>query len=122
MVEGMMGHECFFERSGPHSLSVVASVACGIARQVNLLLEGVAPLQSASPSEVSFLDNRRYAPALEQTSAGAVIIHPDMQARLPKATVPIVTSEPYLGWARGGDPVSPSATSLPRYPPDGDCN
>ena len=32
MVEGMMGHERFFERSGPHSLSVVASAACGIAR------------------------------------------------------------------------------------------
>jgi UDP-3-O-[3-hydroxymyristoyl] glucosamine N-acyltransferase len=100
MVEAMMGHERFFERSGPHSLSVVAGAACGIARQADLLLEGVAPLQTAGPSEVSFLDNRRYAPALEQTSAGAVIIHPDMQARVPKATVPIVTSQPYVGWAR----------------------
>jgi UDP-3-O-[3-hydroxymyristoyl] glucosamine N-acyltransferase len=59
----------------------------------------VAPLQSAGPAEVSFLDNRRYASALEQTSAGAVIVHPDMQARVPEATVPIVTDEPYAGWA-----------------------
>jgi UDP-3-O-[3-hydroxymyristoyl] glucosamine N-acyltransferase len=49
---------------------------------------------------VSFLDNRRYAPALERTSAGAVIVHPDMLVRVPAGTVPIVTAEPYAGWAR----------------------
>ena len=29
-----------------------------------------------------------------------MIVHPDMQARVPAATVPIVTTEPYAGWAR----------------------
>jgi UDP-3-O-[3-hydroxymyristoyl] glucosamine N-acyltransferase len=49
---------------------------------------------------VSFLDNRRYASALEQTSAGAVIVHPDMVARVPSSTVAIRTIEPYAAWAR----------------------
>jgi UDP-3-O-[3-hydroxymyristoyl] glucosamine N-acyltransferase len=49
---------------------------------------------------VSFLDNRRYAAALERTSAGAVIVHPEMVDRVPLATIPIVTVRPYEGWAR----------------------
>jgi len=58
------------------------------------------PLQTAGPNEVSFLDNRRYASALKRTLAGAVIVHPDMQAWVPAATVPILTTEPHVGWAQ----------------------
>ena len=32
------------------------------------MLTGVAPLQTAGPDEVSFLDNRKYLPALEHTA------------------------------------------------------
>src|SRR5436305_14176219 len=100
MVEASLGNARFFCRSGPYSLAVVASTARGIADKLDLLLEGVAPLQTAGPSEVSFLDNRRYASALDHTSAGAVVVHPDMAARVPTATAAILTSEPYAGWAR----------------------
>ena len=100
MPEAAMGNARFFSRSGPHSLAVVAQAASGLACSRDLLLEGVAPLQIAGPYEVSFLDNPHYASTLEQTLAGAVIVHPDMQARVPAATVPIVTTEPYAGWAR----------------------
>jgi UDP-3-O-[3-hydroxymyristoyl] glucosamine N-acyltransferase len=100
MMEASLGNPTFFRRSGPHPLAVVASAARGVADEVELLLEGIAPLQTAGPSEISFLDNRRYASALDQTSAGAVIIHPDMAARVPRTAVPIVTSEPYAAWAR----------------------
>ncbi|MFY9642591.1 MAG: UDP-3-O-(3-hydroxymyristoyl)glucosamine N-acyltransferase [Rhodomicrobium sp.] len=94
------GNARFFARSGPHHLAAVAKAARGVAPELDLLLEGVAPLQTAGPNEVSFLDNRRYASALERTRAGAVIVHPEMQERLPAATVPIVMTEPYEGWAR----------------------
>ncbi|MBR0719869.1 UDP-3-O-(3-hydroxymyristoyl)glucosamine N-acyltransferase [Bradyrhizobium liaoningense] len=95
-----MGNPRFFRRSGPFSLAVVASAARGVADEVELLLEGVAPLQTAGPKEVSFLDNRRYASALDQTLAGAVIVHPDMAARVPSKAATIVTNEPYAAWAR----------------------
>jgi UDP-3-O-[3-hydroxymyristoyl] glucosamine N-acyltransferase len=100
MTDAAMGNARFFSRSGPYSLAVVAKAASGRPCSQDLLLEGVAPLQLAGPHEVSFLDNRQYASTLEQTLAGAVIVHPDMQARVPAATVPIVTTEPYAGWAR----------------------
>ncbi|WP_321574031.1 LpxD N-terminal domain-containing protein, partial [Geminicoccus harenae] len=88
MSRTMIGDPRFFTRSGPYALAKVAETACGIAPDVSLLLMGVAPLQTAEPDEVSFLDNRRYASVLEQTSAGAVIVHPDMASRVPAHTVP----------------------------------
>ena len=100
MVEAASGNARFFRRTGPYPLAVVAGSARGIADDLELLLEGVAPLQTAGPNEVSFLDNRRYASALDQTLAGAVIVHPDMAARVPTATVAILTTEPYAAWAR----------------------
>ena len=115
MVDVTAGTTRFFSRSGPHLLAVVAQAACGTARDHDLVLSGVAPLQTAGPHEVSFLDNRRYASALDQTLAGAVIVHPDMQARVPAATVPIVTAEPYASWARVAalfHPVPPVAPGI----------
>ena len=100
VVEATLGNARFFRRSGPYPLAVVASTARGVADEVELFLEGVAPLQTAGPNDVSFLDNRRYVSALDQTLAGAVIVHPDMAARVPATTVAIVTSEPYAAWAR----------------------
>ena len=99
-IEAILGDPRFFRRCGPFPLAVVASTARGVADEIELLLEGVAPLQTAGPKEVSFLDNRRYAAALDQTLAGAVIVHPDMAARVPSTAVTIVTNEPYAAWAR----------------------
>ena len=79
MDSAPIGDARFFARSGPHSLAVVAEAARGTAGKLNLLIEGLAPLQSAGPNEVSFLDNRRYVSALKLTRAGAVIVRPEMQ-------------------------------------------
>jgi len=94
------GDPRFFARTGPHSVAAVAA-ACGAAAPASeRLLHGVAPLQSAGPEQVSFLDNRRYAAALAQTRAGAVIVHPDLVAKVPAGAIPLATPEPYLAWAR----------------------
>lgn len=64
------------------------------------MLDGVAPLQTAGPSQVSFLDNRRYADLLASTRAGAVIVHPDLADRVAAGGVALATPTPYVGWAR----------------------
>jgi UDP-3-O-[3-hydroxymyristoyl] glucosamine N-acyltransferase len=90
----------FFARSGPHRLAAIAA-ACGIdAATDDRLLHGVAPLQSAGPEHISFLDNRRYAAALSRTLAGAVIVHPDLAERVPPTASALITPEPYVAWAR----------------------
>ena len=94
------GDPRFFRCSGPHSLAAVVDAAEGEAPPHRLMLTGVAPLQTASPDHVSFLDNRKYLPALVATRAGAVIVHPDLAAKVPAAAVAIVTPEPYAAWAK----------------------
>jgi UDP-3-O-[3-hydroxymyristoyl] glucosamine N-acyltransferase len=100
MVEATLGNGGVFHRNGPYSLAVVGSTACGVTDELDLFLERLAPLQTARPNELSFLDNLRYASALEQTSAGAVIVHPGMAARAPAGTVTIRTTAPYAACAR----------------------
>ena len=95
-----IGDSRFFERSGPHSLAEVASAAAGSADPVDLSLSGVAPLQTAGPGDVSFLDNRRYTSALKKTRAGAVIVHSNMLDKVPPTSIPIVSVAPYEGWSR----------------------
>jgi UDP-3-O-[3-hydroxymyristoyl] glucosamine N-acyltransferase len=94
------GDPRFFARTGPHPLARVAEVAGAKAEAGSELIEGVAPLQTAGPREVSFLDNRRYADALAATRAGAVLVHPDLLSRVPPGTVALVTPTPYVAWAR----------------------
>jgi UDP-3-O-[3-hydroxymyristoyl] glucosamine N-acyltransferase len=128
MTRMPVGDARFFARSGPHPLAAVAAAATGTAADVAIMLTGVAPLGSAGPQEVSFLDNRRYAAALEGTLAGAVIVHPDMLPRVPEGAVPIVTRDPYAGWARVAAlfhpprPVSPGRHPTAFVAPDAEVD
>jgi UDP-3-O-[3-hydroxymyristoyl] glucosamine N-acyltransferase len=94
------GDPRFFQRTGPHSLAAVAAVARAEAPPERLMLAGVAPLRTAGPGDVSFLDNCKYIAALAETRAGAVIVHPDLAALVPPTAAAIVTAEPYAAWAR----------------------
>lgn len=96
----MAGDSRFFQRKGPFDVATVTLRAEGEAEASQLILEGVASLHEATPSDVSFLDNRRYLPTLANTLAGAVIIHPSLQAHVPPLTVAIRSAEPYAAWAR----------------------
>lgn len=117
IVKMLTGDERFFAKSGPYPISIVAKAACGMAVNDDLLIEGIAPLQTAGPHEVSFLDNPRYIKSLESTTAGGVIIHPDMKATVPKKTVAIVTHSPYEGWARVAELFHPLPPMIPGIHP-----
>ncbi|MDA8050494.1 MAG: UDP-3-O-(3-hydroxymyristoyl)glucosamine N-acyltransferase [Rhodospirillales bacterium] len=94
------GDPRFYVRSGPFPLSRVAAAAGSTASGEERLLHGVAPLQTAGPREVSFLDNRRYLEALAATRAGAVVLRPEFVTRIPAGTAAIAVPEPYQAWAR----------------------
>ena len=107
------GDPRFFQRTGPHTLAAVVDAAKAEAPPRRLMLSGIAPLQTATPDQVSFLDNRKYATALDQTQAGAVIVHPDMAARVPETAVAIISREPYLAWARAATLFFPLPPAVP---------
>lgn len=100
MPSESVGDARFYARSGPYSLAQIAAAAGSAVSRGDCMMTGVAPLQVAGPTDVSFLDNRRYVSALAATNAGAVIVHPDMANRVPASAIPIVTKATYEGWAR----------------------
>jgi UDP-3-O-[3-hydroxymyristoyl] glucosamine N-acyltransferase len=111
----IVGDPRFFQRAGPFTLAAVADAAEAEALPRRLMLAGVAPLRTAAPDQVSFLDNRKYAPALDASRAGAVIVHPDMASRVPAGGVAIVTAEPYAAWAKVAalfHPVPPARAGI----------
>lgn len=107
------GDPRFYAASGPHPLSAVAAAAGAPPPAVHRLLCGVAPLQTARPDQVSFLDNRRYLAALAATQAGAVILRPELADRVPQGTAAIPVAEPYRAWARVAALFHPPLPPLP---------
>ena len=94
------GDPRFFQRAGPHTLAAIADAAGGEAPPRRLRLTGVAPLQTAGPTEVSFLDNRKYA-AGAGSQPGRRGDRPSGHGLPgPGTAVPIVTDEPYVAWAK----------------------
>ncbi len=114
------GDPRFFARSGPHALRRLAEVAGGELTEPaagERLIQGIAPLQSAGPEQISFLDNRRYGAALAASRAGAVLVQPQMQARVPAGCIAILTAEPYAAWARVAALFHPPPPSAPGVHP-----
>lgn len=92
----------FFERRGPFRLDELARAASaeiGPGADPTLLLEDVAPLSTAGPTHLSFLDNRRYAEQFAVSAAGACLVHPDLVGRAPAGMALLITRKPYKGYA-----------------------
>jgi UDP-3-O-[3-hydroxymyristoyl] glucosamine N-acyltransferase len=97
-----MEHPGFFERAGPFSLSDVAKATnaqLAPGADPDLQIADVRTLADASEHDLSFLDNRKYAIHLAQTRAAACLLAPAFAAIVPKGTSPLITAEPYRGFA-----------------------
>ena len=93
----------FHSVCGPFSLGQLADLSGAkvrSSRDPDALYADVAPLDTAGPEHVSFLDNRRYADAFANSAAGACLVHPDIIGRAPKAMSLLITHDPYKGYAR----------------------
>ena len=80
-----------------------AAEACGVplpegadpARAVT----GAAPLETAGPTELAYMDNARYGEALTGTRALACLVSPRFAPRVPSGTIALVTRDPYRAYA-----------------------
>lgn len=61
---------------------------------------GLNTLNDANAHEISFLENKKYVNDLQTTKAAAVFVKEEFVALVPKGTIALVTSEPYLMLAR----------------------
>lgn len=60
---------------------------------------GIHTLQEADATQLSFLDNPKYAKLLPQTKAAAVLLHPKFAGLAPEGTAALISEEPYLKMA-----------------------
>jgi UDP-3-O-[3-hydroxymyristoyl] glucosamine N-acyltransferase len=108
----------FFRSSGPQRLADIAAAAGATYEgDGERRFSGVAPLQTAGPEDVSFLDNRRYAPLLAETKAGAVVLLKAFADQVPAGTVALVAAQPYLGFARVAALLHPPVRPVPGIHP-----
>lgn len=97
-----MEHPGFYDRAGPFALSAVAKAAeaqMPAGADASRMIEDVRPLAEAGPSDLSFLDNKKYLPQLAGSNAGACLVEPAFAARVGTGTNALITKAPYRGFA-----------------------
>lgn len=106
----------FFSSAGPFTAGKLAEIAGGQLAdpsKSDFLLEDVAPLSSAGPKDLSFLDNRKYRDAFKVTKAGACIVASEFVSYAPSDTVLIVCPAPYKAYAKVATAFYPAPRPAP---------
>jgi UDP-3-O-[3-hydroxymyristoyl] glucosamine N-acyltransferase len=105
--------------------SIVDALGGDLRGDGERVIEGLAPLETATPHQLSFLSNPRYQQQLAASRAACVIVAPAMAHMAAARGDCIVTDDPYLYYARvtqlwkkqspaaGGSPVHPTAVIDP---------
>lgn len=81
-----------------------------LAHTAERCVAGVAGIESAGPSQISFVANPKYAALARTSTAAALIVEPDFPAI---RTATLRSSNPYLAWSKAIGLFHPA----PCYPP-----
>ena len=111
-----MADNRFFSVSGPFDLAELArrtgatlsDPSCAGRR-----VRDVAPLDSAGPEDLSFLDNRRYADVFAASGAGACVVAPEFMDRAPAGMALLLSDEPYRAYALAARAFYPEPPPVP---------
>jgi UDP-3-O-[3-hydroxymyristoyl] glucosamine N-acyltransferase len=110
----------FFDRAGPFTLESLAALSGarllhpqGGAR----LFRDVAPLETAGPEDVSFLENRKYLQTFVRSRAGAVFVDEQVAGRAPAGMAVLVSDEPYKAYALAAQAFYPARSIIPHRSP-----
>jgi len=104
----------FFKNAGSISLSQVASLTGAVIDKSSngtQSFTSVAPLDRATASDISFLDNVKYLDSFAQSSAGACFVRPKFSDLAPAGMVLLVTEDPYSAYALTAQHFYPEPTA-----------
>jgi UDP-3-O-[3-hydroxymyristoyl] glucosamine N-acyltransferase len=110
----------FYENRGPFTLSHLAEVSEATLRgghDPNQTVHDVAPLDTATADQISFLDNVQYIQAFKDSSAGACLVHPDRVGDAPPSMVLLVSDTPYRSYGLVARAFYPSDVARPGIAP-----
>ena len=106
----------FFKVAGPFTVAEIAKrigAEVGGAGQSDLVLHDVAPLDTATERDLSFLDNRHYVDSFRETRAGAVIVNAKLTGEAPKSATLLITPQPYRAYAMAAQAFYPEPPPTP---------
>ncbi len=110
----------FFDRAGPFSLDALAALSGASLRaedDATRLIHDVAPLETAGPDDVTFLDNRKYIDAFTHSRAGAAFIDQRFSDRAPPGIALLIAPAPYRAYARAAQAFYPMRPVMPQRAP-----
>src|SRR5207248_8741182 len=81
------------------------------------LIVDVAPLETAGPDDVSFLDNRKYIDAFARSEAGAAFVDERLGDKAPFGMALLVARDPYKAFALAAQAFYPAEPPIPRRSP-----
>ncbi len=99
----------FFINAGPFTLAELADIAearCVPGQET--CFRDVAALDQAGPTDVSFLDNRKYVELFRTSKAGAFIVHADFASQAPAGAALLLAPDPYRSYARVAEAFYPA--------------
>lgn len=110
----------FFTNVGPFTLQQIADATGALlspSADPAKKIYDVAPLGKADEGHISFLSNSKYIPQMEDTRAGACIIHPDLESKAPPHVALMVTQDPYGAYAKAATLFYPMPAVQPGISP-----
>jgi UDP-3-O-[3-hydroxymyristoyl] glucosamine N-acyltransferase len=110
----------FFDRAGPLSLDALAALTgASLANPADgaRLLADVAPLETAGPDDLTFIDNRKYVEAFRTSRAGAALLPDQLADRAPPGMALLFARDPYKAFARAAQAFYPATPVAARRAP-----
>lgn len=92
----------FFTNRGPFRLAELAAISSAElvdSARADVVIDDVAPLDTAGPTDISFLDNRRYVDAFTKSDAGACVVARAFVDQAPPGMALLVAAKPYRSYA-----------------------
>ena len=110
----------FFTAAGPFSLKELAEICdaeIGGAADPAMTFADIAPLDRAGPTQVSFLDNKRYVEQFRASMAGACVVAPKHAQQAPPGMALLITTNPYRANALVARAFYPAPAHRPGHHP-----
>lgn len=94
---------------------LAARVGGTVIGDAAVVVDGIAPLEDAGPTQISFFSNKKYRKAFEATRAGAVIVEPGVEP--PAGRTLLSVENAYLAFAKISTLFHPPREPMPEIAP-----
>lgn len=104
----------FYDSTGPISIAEIEQLASArlVSGNAQTIIHDVAPLDRATPGQLSFCDSPKFLASLKTARATAVFVTEKMCPAVPVGVLALVCERPSLAFARTATQLYPEASSI----------